>query len=820
MERARQRYENSMESDHCALYCTVLYLEACRHRRSHGRLPPPAGVPLLPRHDHLVCHVGRVPPPALPVATDAAADAELLGATKALRDLLYRADSSAAGLWWGPALDAAILRYERVFLPLLAAHLDATGAVALRDGHPATAEVRRLRAAAERRYKTSAAAAVASPAGKKRADLESWASLAKDGNIAAGPALFSVRPIPPLDVALCWLLHRLNPAAYVADCERLFGVALPVPASWPLAAAVAHGHAGNAGEPPVATARLQWALVATAARDVEAAHRSRMPPFRHRRHVRPAAAVYTPAYLAPPTVAAAVAAAAPGAPRPRLPPAAAVRRRWVSRLAFDLPAAAGRARRFVTSVVGPEFTDGAFLARGVRRYRQFIALKGVHPDTFLTVMYDMDLVWHAHLASTDAYAAHCVAVAGRVVPHKEEEDRSEGGVLETALADTADRWAAAFGGEAFVLPATGSRGNPPAAAGPGQPLRGGYWPRGCVAPAGAAGAAALAALVADVQAGGGGGGGGGGGQAARGRAAAAAARPTRLRALSWPPPPVAAAARPAARLRSSSARPADRRGGDPGGGAADGSAMVYGMGGDGGGTGGGGGRLRGVWGVWGVWGVRRMRGGGGAAPGAEAAVVARPVVPHRFTKRGGWYGCPLCCRDAACRLPLTRRSIQVDGPGGSPMLARPPTHGTTAPSYPSRAWSGGTPLTKLSAANLTGPCPEGVDPRRPSPRAARRPPPPPARRGAAADVAARRRRRVRHGRGAARQRRAAAAARSAAASPAWAAGAVTPPTHGGWAAPRRSPLFGRSNGVDLAARPDFAAAAAAAAARRPPRRRQ
>jgi len=134
--------------------------------------PPPLGSPFSPAMTTSFVTSAGSPPPALPVATDAAADAELLGATKALRDLLYRADSSAAGLWWGPALDAAILRYERVFLPLLAAHLDATGAVALRDGHPATAEVRRLRAAAERRYKTSAAAAVASPAGKKRADLE------------------------------------------------------------------------------------------------------------------------------------------------------------------------------------------------------------------------------------------------------------------------------------------------------------------------------------------------------------------------------------------------------------------------------------------------------------------------------------------------------------------------------------------------------------------------------------------------------------------------------------------------------------------------
>jgi len=136
--------------------------------------PPPLGSPFTPMTTSFVPSAGSPPAPLL--AADAAADAELLGATKALRDLLYRADSTAAGLWWGPALDAAILRYERVFLPLLAAHLDATGAVTLRDGHPATAELRRLRAAAERRYKTSAAAAAAaaaaSPAGKKQQDMQ------------------------------------------------------------------------------------------------------------------------------------------------------------------------------------------------------------------------------------------------------------------------------------------------------------------------------------------------------------------------------------------------------------------------------------------------------------------------------------------------------------------------------------------------------------------------------------------------------------------------------------------------------------------------
>ncbi|KAK1869352.1 hypothetical protein I4F81_011829 [Pyropia yezoensis] len=52
----------------------------------------------------------------------------LPAAAVALRTLLHRVDSTATPLWAGPALNAALLRYEHIFLPMYAAHLDATGA--------------------------------------------------------------------------------------------------------------------------------------------------------------------------------------------------------------------------------------------------------------------------------------------------------------------------------------------------------------------------------------------------------------------------------------------------------------------------------------------------------------------------------------------------------------------------------------------------------------------------------------------------------------------------------------------------------------------
>lgn len=42
----------------------------------------------------------------------------LPAAAVALRTLLHRVDSTATPLWAGPALNAALLRYEHIFLPI------------------------------------------------------------------------------------------------------------------------------------------------------------------------------------------------------------------------------------------------------------------------------------------------------------------------------------------------------------------------------------------------------------------------------------------------------------------------------------------------------------------------------------------------------------------------------------------------------------------------------------------------------------------------------------------------------------------------------
>lgn len=67
-------------------------------------------------------------------------------------------------------------------------------------------------------------------------------------------------PVPPLDAAFVWALARLDGAAYAADCVATFGVPLPVGTGGTAAsaAATAHGWVGNATEPAVVTARLQW----------------------------------------------------------------------------------------------------------------------------------------------------------------------------------------------------------------------------------------------------------------------------------------------------------------------------------------------------------------------------------------------------------------------------------------------------------------------------------------------------------------------------------------------------------------------------------
>ena len=101
---------------------------------------------------------------------------------------------------------------------------------------------------------------------------------------------------------------------------------------------------------------------------------------------------------------------------------------WESPLNYDLKAAAARQKQFLDNVAHEYFDGDESLKRGAKRYRKFLALMRDNPGVFVVPMYDIDLVWHAHiLRDTERYAQETRNFVGRFVNHKEDDDRSAGG---------------------------------------------------------------------------------------------------------------------------------------------------------------------------------------------------------------------------------------------------------------------------------------------------------------------------------------------------------------------------------------------------------
>ncbi len=121
---------------------------------------------------------------------------------------------------------------------------------------------------------------------------------------------------------------------------------------------------------------------------------------------------------------------------------------WVSPLRYDLKAAAARQKRFLFNVSHMYFDGDESLKRGAKRYNQFLALLKDNPVVFLVPMYDIDLVWHAHiLRDTNRYAEDTRRFVGRFVNHKEDDDRTEGGKLDRGFKRTIDLWREKYGEE-------------------------------------------------------------------------------------------------------------------------------------------------------------------------------------------------------------------------------------------------------------------------------------------------------------------------------------------------------------------------------------
>ncbi len=96
------------------------------------------------------------------------------------------------------------------------------------------------------------------------------------------------------------------------------------------------------------------------------------------------------------------------------------------------------------------------------RYKMMLTLMKHHPNTFIVPTYDIDAIWHTHLAFPCQYLSDCRRIAGRAIHHDDDagQDRSPASFLSSSAAKTERLWQATFG-SAWRKEGAMHRGEPP-----------------------------------------------------------------------------------------------------------------------------------------------------------------------------------------------------------------------------------------------------------------------------------------------------------------------------------------------------------------------
>jgi len=300
-------------------------------------------------------------------------------------------------------------RYTEIFLPLLAAHLGSGN-----DNDRIFELQEKANSHLALRYINAKNATVYKKHFQKKEEQDCYLAPFK----ALGEDVCSALPIPPLDVAFCWALHRLSPIDYEEDCTRLFGMKLETENG------LDYVNAANSGDAPSAVARLQWSCFANSVRSLE---KKKFGVFQ--KYCKKVRETFLPQYLWPRY---SIANSLVGN---ELPP-----------IRYNIKAASRRQKQFLYNISHSYFDQDASLEKGVIRYKKFLTLMRDHPGTFMVPCYDIDLVWHAHiLRDTGGYARNTKEFVGTFVNHKEDEDRSQGGELQTGFQTTNHLWERVYG---------------------------------------------------------------------------------------------------------------------------------------------------------------------------------------------------------------------------------------------------------------------------------------------------------------------------------------------------------------------------------------
>ena len=117
---------------------------------------------------------------------------------------------------------------------------------------------------------------------------------------------------------------------------------------------------------------------------------------------------------------------------------------------------------FSYQVALSHYDNPSFLRRALQRYVAFLTLKREHANAFLVPTYDIDLIWHTHMALPDRYAADTVRISGKLVPHDDSVvDRSVGSKLQSSYKMTLELWGKRFQNAPYQMNGCMWRGDPP-----------------------------------------------------------------------------------------------------------------------------------------------------------------------------------------------------------------------------------------------------------------------------------------------------------------------------------------------------------------------
>ena len=248
-----------------------------------------------------------------------------------------------------------------------------------------------------------------------------WMPLLASFKSSPGDGAEKMRLAAPLDVQWMHHLHRLDPDAYRADCDRGFGQIVDPADPFLVAGDGLPAEDSNAET----AARAAWRDAAPAwPFDLEDALRD----YGQRRGFLPDN-----------------------------------RTSSFDSSSCNMVGSATNQGGFLWQVLPEQYGDAAFVRRACERYAMLVALWRDCPGEFLVPTYDMDLVWHAHLSTPRLYAAELLGITGRAIDHDDSvNDRTPGAKLDVRGARTRELWKRKYGnGESYVRKGAMWRGDPP-----------------------------------------------------------------------------------------------------------------------------------------------------------------------------------------------------------------------------------------------------------------------------------------------------------------------------------------------------------------------